>query len=1024
MKRKVCSFLLIIFMLTMFLSSGASGMEVYAADSAFLTSGTLQTKNKAAQQSCKVLAVGDSICSGFRNGGKGFVGDLGLPYVNKGIAETTLSNSGNLLEYQYKTIGEQQRERTPIPDKLALFKSRDLPDYKPDIIIANGGINDYFQSVPLGAIPVAAVTDETGLSQLDASTVMGGLQRLLYYMTTLYPQAKSYFLITHRTYSAFPRSAYNYLPATKNAAGYTQQNLHDALMSCCKVYGIEVIDVYRDSFLDSGLSQFRSNLRYADDPTVTDRDYIDYDGVHPFSFGYLEGYVPLIRKHLFTSYPDKITNPSVTKQPEDQTVALGKALTISLEADGNDLSYQWFYKKSVANTWSKWSNRTHASETVTPNASWNGIRLFCLITDATGASVSSNAITVSVIKPFKILAAGDSICAGSRNGYKGFAGYLGLPYKNIGVSGATLSTKNTAVKNIPDRFLEFYNYHSQSVDPQNDGWEPDIIIVNGGHNDYGNNAPLGEIPTQRISHSSETDSSTVMGGLQRLFLLMSEKYPNAQKFFLTTHKIYRNAPSSPEKNGYLPTKFNSQGYNEQDLHDAIVTCCNIYHIEVIDVFNDSPINSLSEEYRGSYYYNSSFSTDPCYKPISEATDNTTEYFDKDGVHPLSRGYLEGYVPVIKKHINLYQPVEPSTLKITQQPESKTVELGNPMTLSVKADGTDLKYQWYYKKVGQDSFSPYRTGASETVTPNASWDGIQLYCVVKDSGGNSLQSDTVTVHVTQTLAITQQPENKTVTLGDSITLSLKAQGIGLSYQWYFKKVGQDSFSEWNNRKRASEIVTPPESWNGIQLYCIVKDGSGNSLQSDTVTVHVTQTLAITQQPESKTVTLGDSVTLSVKAQGIGLSYQWYFKKVGQDSFSKWNNRKRASETVTPNASWDDIQLYCVVKDSGGNSLQSDTVTVHVTQELAITQQPESKTVTLGDSVTLSLKAQGIGLSYQWYYKKVGQDSFSEWNSRKRAGETVTPPESWDGIQLYCVLKDSGGNSLQSDTVTVAVIKDIA
>ena len=133
----------------------------------------------------------------------------------------------------------------------------------------------------------------------------------------------------------------------------------------------------------------------------------------------------------------------------------------------------------------------------------------------------------------------------------------------------------------------------------------------------------------------------------------------------------------------------------------------------------------------------------------------------------------------------------------QQPENQTVALGDSITLSVKAQGTGLKYRWYYKKEGQDSFSPYRTNGVETVTPNATWDGIQLYCVVTDIFGNSVQSETVTITVEQPLAITQQPVNSSVNLGEALTLSVKAQGIGLSYQWYFKKKGQTDFRPWPN-----------------------------------------------------------------------------------------------------------------------------------------------------------------------------------------------------------------------------------
>ncbi len=364
----------------------------------------------------------------------------------------------------------------------------------------------------------------------------------------------------------------------------------------------------------------------------------------------------------------------------------------------------------------------------------------------------------------------------------------------------------------------------------------------------------------------------------------------------------------------------------------------------------------------------------------------------------------------------------NNVRITKQPVDQTVNLGDSIILSLTAQGDGLTYQWYYKKKGASAFSPWnnRTHASETVTPNATWDGIQLYCIVKDSGNHSVQSDIITVTVTNELRITKQPVNQTVNLGDSVTLSLKASGAGLTYQWYYKKKGQTSFSVWNGRTHASETVTPNATWDGIQLYCLIKDSGGHSVPSDVITVTVTNEVKITQQPVSQTVTLGNSITLSLKASGSGLTYQWYFKKKGASAFSPWNGHTHASEAVTPNASWDGIQLYCVVKDSGNHSVTSDTITITVIQGgPVITQQPVSQTVTLGNSITLSLKASGSGLTYQWYFKKAGQTSFSPWNGHTHASEAVTPNASWNGIQLYCVVKDSGNHSVTSDTVTITV-----
>ena len=92
---------------------------------------------------------------------------------------------------------------------------------------------------------------------------------------------------------------------------------------------------------------------------------------------------------------------------------------------------------------------------------------------------------------------------------------------------------------------------------------------------------------------------------------------------------------------------------------------------------------------------------------------------------------------------------------------------------------------------------------------------------------------------QTPQVITQPTDRTITLGDTIIISLRARGIGLTYQWYFKKVGQTDFSVWNGRTGASETVTPDVTWDGIQLYCEITGVSGVTVNSDTITITVNQ-----------------------------------------------------------------------------------------------------------------------------------------------------------------------------------------
>ena len=283
---------------------------------------------------------------------------------------------------------------------------------------------------------------------------------------------------------------------------------------------------------------------------------------------------------------------------------------------------------------------------------------------------------------------------------------------------------------------------------------------------------------------------------------------------------------------------------------------------------------------------------------------------------------------------------------------------------------------------------------------------------------TFENVSVYYNYTRVLKITAQPTDQNIKLGDTVKLNVKAEGEGLTYQWYFKKAGQTSFSKWNGRTHATETVTPNATWNGIQLYCIVKDSAGNTEQSNPAKITVTGTPKITRQPVSQTVALGDTIQLSVKAEGVGLTYQWYFKKAGQTAWNKWKGRTHATETVTPNATWNGIQLYCEIRDAAGAKVSSSTARITVSGAPKITVQPVSQTMALGDTIQLSVKAEGVSLTYQWYFKKAGQTAWNKWKGRTHATETVTPNATWNGIQLYCEIKDGAGDSVKSDTVTVS------
>ena len=96
-----------------------------------------------------------------------------------------------------------------------------------------------------------------------------------------------------------------------------------------------------------------------------------------------------------------------------------------------------------------------------------------------------------------------------------------------------------------------------------------------------------------------------------------------------------------------------------------------------------------------------------------------------------------------------------------------------------------------------------------------------------------------------------------------------------------------------------------------------------------------------------------------------------------------------------------------------------------EEFAIVTQPEDTAADKGADATVFVEATGEGLTYEWYYKNPGNVKFyksgEQFVSEDGASYKI-PVASWrDGQQVYCVITDVNGDSVQTNTVTLSVQK---
>jgi len=208
------------------------------------------------------------------------------------------------------------------------------------------------------------------------------------------------------------------------------------------------------------------------------------------------------------------------------------------------------------------------------------------------------------------------------------------------------------------------------------------------------------------------------------------------------------------------------------------------------------------------------------------------------------------------------------------------------------------------------------------------------------------------------SITMQPANQSVAAGQLASFSVAAVGSApLTYQW---KKNSAAISGAN-----SSIYTTPattSSDNGAQFTVVVSNAAGSAISSAALlTVNASAVApSITAQPASQIVTVGQTATFSVTANGTApLTYQWQKNSVAL-------SRANSSSYTTPAATSSDggAQFTVVVSNAVGSATSSTaTLTVNATSTLQITTSQLSEGFVAG-GYSATLAATGGSTPYTW------------------------------------------------------------
>jgi hypothetical protein len=351
--------------------------------------------------------------------------------------------------------------------------------------------------------------------------------------------------------------------------------------------------------------------------------------------------------------------------------------------------------------------------------------------------------------------------------------------------------------------------------------------------------------------------------------------------------------------------------------------------------------------------------------------------------------------------------------ITIPPISVTTNVGSTVTFTVTATGSaPLFYQWQQNNISILG----ATGSSLTLSDISDSDAGSYQVIVS----NSIATVTSTPPAILTLLhppvipFGGQPSNVTVTLGQSASFSVSANGASpFSYQWRKEDM---NIGGATNRVFSLSNVADTNAGN-YSVFITNMDGSTTSREA---LLTVIDPPVITNQPAGLTNNAQTTAIFTVGASGTApLSYQWV--KNGTNALSDGGKISGSTNAtlIISNVLAADTANYTVVISNAATTVTS-SVAVLVVIDPVILAQPSSLTQNAGTTAAFNVSAAGTSISYRWLKNGVGLTNSGNVLGATSSNLVLNSIADADAATYSVVVSNSLGSFLVSSNATLAVV----
>ena len=359
--------------------------------------------------------------------------------------------------------------------------------------------------------------------------------------------------------------------------------------------------------------------------------------------------------------------------------------------------------------------------------------------------------------------------------------------------------------------------------------------------------------------------------------------------------------------------------------------------------------------------------------------------------------------VVSDPANLTIDLRPA---ITSQPTNATTCQGVQTTLSVSATGTAIAYQWY-------NIAGLIAGASDA-TYLTSQSG-NYHVVVSGTCLPSVTSNVATVTVDVKPAIVSAPVSAEQCEGTSISGNVVATGSQpLSYQWY-----KDGSLLQTYTNSSYTIPSINGFYQGVYT-CVVSNACG-SVTTAPATLTIDLLPRIVTQPVGGIGCKKHEFTFNVGASGNRpLSYQWY-------SYDLRINKAVDSSFTIINLNVGHTGNYSVVVSNNCGSVTSNIAVLTVTPDIqpVISSQPVPVETCEGNSASFSVAIVGsASYSYQWHMNGASIEGATK-KTYSIASIGLNNQGNYSCvISNYCFSTSSASAALTVDTPPVFTVQPVA